>query len=308
MAKTVDGLIAHCEKALKQKWQYVYGAKGTVLNRSQIDALRRAYGSACVWPSDSNKAGKICCDCSGLISSYTGKVRGSSQYKATGLVVKPISQRTKAMRGWAVWLNGHIGVYDGNGGYYAMDGSARNMVHLPLSANKFTHIIKLCDIDYGSGATATPVSTPVSSGGGYNTRPTEISAIYAAKVGGKNLPFVTGLDYAGIKGKSMTGLAIKFTGGSCKYRVYAGGRWLPWVTGCNWADYKNGWAGDGKHVITAVQVYLYSPDGKKAAKYRVGVTGGGYYDWQIDTDRSAKMDGYAGDKKKGIDRFQLVVI
>ena len=45
------------------------------------------------------------------------------------------------MRGWGVWRKGHIGVYDGNNGYFAMDGSKRNAYHGNLSENSFTHII-----------------------------------------------------------------------------------------------------------------------------------------------------------------------
>ena len=301
--KTVAGLIAHCETALKQKWQYVYGAKGKVLTKAQIDALRRTYGSGCVWPSDSNKAGKICCDCSGLISSYTGIVRGSSQYKSTALSVKPISQRTSAMKGWAVWMNGHIGIYDGNNGYYAMDGSSRNMVHYNLSKNNFTHIIKLCDIDYGSGANPAPAATPAASGGSYNANPS-VSAVYAVKLAnGRNLPFVTNLkDYAGLQGNKIVGLAVKFSSGSWWYRVHCGGRWLPKVTGCNWADAKNGWAGDGRNAIDAVQIELA---GSKTAYYRVSPLKKGYYAYQADAVKSSSMDGYAGNAKTAIDRIQI---
>ena len=39
------------------------------------------------------------------------------------------------MKGWGVWMKGHIGVYDGNDGYYAMDNSDRNMVHNNLNQN-----------------------------------------------------------------------------------------------------------------------------------------------------------------------------
>lgn len=169
MAKTVDGLIAHCEQALKQKWQYVYGAKGKVLTRNQIQSLRNIYGAS-VWESDLNKAGHICCDCSGLISSYTGIERGSWDYRATAVEDYSISKRTKEMRGWAVWLQGHIGVYDGNDGYYAMDGSARNMVHYPIEKNGWTRILKLCDIDYGKGTTPTVETVPTVSGGVYNAQ------------------------------------------------------------------------------------------------------------------------------------------
>ena len=46
-------------------------------------------------------------------------------------------------------MQGHIGVVsDTKGYYYAMDGSARNMVHYPMSKQKWTYCIKLCDINY----------------------------------------------------------------------------------------------------------------------------------------------------------------
>ena len=63
---------------------------------------------------------------------------------------KKISERTSDMKGWGVWRKGHIGVYDGNDKYYAMDGSEHNAVHKSLqnAPKPFTHIIKLCDIDY----------------------------------------------------------------------------------------------------------------------------------------------------------------
>ena len=305
MAKTVDGLIAHCEKAIKEKWQYVYGTKGKKTTLAQIQALRKTYGSGCVWPSDDKKAGKICCDCSGLISSYTGIVRGSSQYKSTALVVKPISKRTSAMRGWAVWMSGHIGIYDGNNGYYAMDGSARNMVHYPLSRNNFTHIIQLCDIDYGKGTTSTPASKPAASGGAYNTV-SNISATYAVKLAnGKKLPFVTNLtDYAGLRGNKIVGLVVKFSSGKCWYRVRCNGKWLPKVRGCDWADFENGYAGDDKHPITAVQIEL---EGDKTAYYRVSPVKKDYYPYQEDVKKNASidMDGYAGDMKSYIDRIQI---
>ena len=62
--------------------------------------------------------------------------------------MKKIEEKNEDMKGWGVWKTGHIGVYDGNDGYYAMDNSDRNMVHNNLDMNSFTHIIKLCDINY----------------------------------------------------------------------------------------------------------------------------------------------------------------
>lgn len=301
--KTVDGLIKHCEKALKEGWKYVYGMKGSKMTKAQYNSLKKTYGSV-VWNSDINKVGYICCDCSGLISSYTGILRGSAQYKATALEVKPISKRTKAMKGWAVWMNGHIGVYDGNNGYYAMDGSGRNMVHYPLSRNSFTHIIKLCDIDYGEGTTKVKAEKPVASGGVYNTV-SSTSAKYAVKYSnGKNSPFVTDIkSFAGTKGKKIVGLAVKFSQGDCWYQVHTKeGKWLPKVKGCDWGDFENGWAGDGKHAIDGVRICI---KGNTTAYYRVSPLKKEYYPYQADDSKKNGMDGYAGDLKNPIDRIQI---
>ena len=147
--KTSSELMEHCEKALKENWQYVYGAKGRVYTKEEIIKLQERWGSDNVYDYDiENKGGKICCDCSGLISSITGKIRNAQGYFDTAVEKKEISERNSSMRGWAVWTKGHIGVYDGNDGYYAMNNSKANMVHNPLNPNSFTHIIKLCDINY----------------------------------------------------------------------------------------------------------------------------------------------------------------
>ena len=147
--KSKSELIQHCEKALQENWQYVFGAKGSVLTRQQIQDKQNRWGKKCVYDSDLNKAGKICCDCSGLISSLTGIERNSQGYFDSAIEKKGINERNASMIGWGLWKKGHIGVYDGNDGYYAMDNSDRNMVHNNLNQNSFTHIIKLCDINYG---------------------------------------------------------------------------------------------------------------------------------------------------------------
>lgn len=310
MSCTVNQLIAKCEQALNEKWKYVYGAKGKVLSVAQINNLRNTYGSNVVWWSDTNKAGHICCDCSGLISSATGTIRGSAQYKSSALECYPISERNSSMRGWAVWMSGHIGVYDGNGGYYAMDGSARNMVHYPLNKNNFTHILKLCDVDYGAGITPIKVTTPVATGGSYNAY---VKFTYAVRIeGGKILPAVTNLnDYAGIRGKRITDIAIKCDKGSLWYQVHILGKgWLPKVTGYSWKDSNNGYAGDGK-VIDAVRVYYNTPKeianahGYQKSQYHVSPLRGNYYNWQYDNETRNGQDGYAGCFGKAIDRFQL---
>lgn len=126
---------------------YVYGMKGTVLTTAIYDKLKQTYGDL-VWDSDREKIGKICCDCSGLISWATGIVRSSQDYHDTALEVQPISTIANAPIGAAVWRKGHIGIYIGNGEYIAEDGSAYGCRKNQLIQANFTHWLRLKDIDY----------------------------------------------------------------------------------------------------------------------------------------------------------------
>lgn len=303
MSKTAQGLIEFAKSKIGTA--YVYGAKGTVLSLEQIRKLRRTYGSNCVWYSDDNKAGKVCVDCSGLISWYTGIVRGSGQYKSSAVEVVPISQRTNKHIGWAVWMKGHIGIYLGDNKYIAADGSAYGVRIANLSQNNFTHLLKLCDIDYGEGVKQTATEKPQASGGHYNV---PVNFTYAVRVeGGTIYPFVRNLqDFAGVQGRKITDIAIKCDVGSVSYRVHVLGRgWLPFVSGCNWNDGNNGYAGNGR-VIDAVQVIYHPPVGSwQKAQYRISPVKRGYYSWQYNDEKTGGQDGYAGAFGVPMDRFQL---
>lgn len=126
---------------------YVYGMKGSVMTLEKYQELKKMYGSL-VWDSDKNKVGKVCCDCSGLISWATGIVRSSQGYYDTALEVHPISEIAKAPVGAAVWKKGHIGIYIGGGEYVAEDGSAFGCRKNSLKKADFTHWLKLKDIHY----------------------------------------------------------------------------------------------------------------------------------------------------------------
>ncbi len=130
---------------------YVYGMKGEVMTLAKYNQLKTAYGSN-VWDSDKNKVGKVCCDCSGLISWATGVMRGSSQYKSVAQNVYAIGMIAGAPIGALVWQQGHIGIYIGmeNGVpyYIAEDGSAYGCRKNKLSNAKFTHWFLCTDITY----------------------------------------------------------------------------------------------------------------------------------------------------------------
>lgn len=110
-------------------------------------------------------------------------------------------------------------------------------------------------------------------------------------------------------------VAIRYLGicvskGKIKGRVYtAKNGWLPWLTftnSYNINDLENGVLGDGSDIL-AIELYYYTPDGYvyKEVHYRVSVKGNSsFYAKQIDNKKEPGMDGFAGDKKNFIDKFQ----
>lgn len=126
---------------------YVYGMKGDVLTKEKYDRLKRTYG-ALVWDSDAEKIGRVCVDCSGLISWATGISRNSQGYHDTAAEIFPISSIGQAPIGAAVWKKGHIGIYIGNGRYIAADGSAYGCRMGSIAGSGFTHWFLLRDIVY----------------------------------------------------------------------------------------------------------------------------------------------------------------
>ncbi len=143
MAKKMTGkeLVAFCRSKIGTP--YVYGMKGKVMTEANFQYLYNTYGSRYVPYSDHAKVGKVCVDCSGLISWACGVVLGSSQWMNRANVKKPIATLRQAPIGALVWMDGHIGVYSGmkNGvhHYIAADGSKYGVREVPISQNRFTH-------------------------------------------------------------------------------------------------------------------------------------------------------------------------
>lgn len=154
----------------------------------------------------------------------------------------------------------------------------------------------------------------------------KVNVIYQAQIGGDYwLPqVINDEDYAGIRGRNITGITLSTDIGYAVYRVYSNGRWLAYVDSRNSdiSDYYNGYAGNG-HSIEAVEVYYYTPDtllyneaphyqaftedGYKYAYYRVSTTENDYFPYQTDNERNDGQDGYAGIYGRKVDRFQIVI-
>lgn len=143
----------------------------------------------------------------------------------------------------------------------------------------------------------------------------KIDATYRVQTDGRWLPEVKNLeDYAGNKGKPITGIAIKVSKGKVKYRVHDAKKkkWLSWITKYDINDFYNGFAGNGKgYPIDGVQVYFSTPDDIRPyqqAYYRVSELNKGYFAWQEDTSTKNGMDGYAGNADgTAIDRLQIQI-
>ena len=121
------------------------------------------------------------------------------------------------------------------------------------------------------------------------TKPT---ITYGVKTASTKLSDVKNGTAAG-NGSKIFGIKIGVDYGSVKYRVHCGGRWLPPVTGNSWSDYNNGYAGDDKNAIDAIQIYYYSDSAKTdiyEAVYAVKPEGLGYLPEVHDTNWE-KSDG-----------------
>lgn len=154
----------------------------------------------------------------------------------------------------------------------------------------------------------------------------KVNVIYQAQIDGDYWfpQVINDEDYAGIRGRNITGITLSTDIGYAVYRVYSNGRWLAYVDSRNSdiSDYYNGYAGNG-YSIEAVEVYYYTPDtllyneaphyqaftenGYKYAYYRVSTTGNDYFPYQTDNERNDGQDGYAGIYGRKVDRFQIVI-
>jgi hypothetical protein len=132
---------------------YVYGMKGEKMTEANFNYLHKLYGRNYVPYSDHAKIGKVCVDCSGLITWACGKPYNSAGWKSAADEKHPIATLGEAPVGALVWMPGHIGVYTGkkNGvcHYIAADGSKYGVREVPISQNDFSHWLLVRDVfDY----------------------------------------------------------------------------------------------------------------------------------------------------------------
>lgn len=144
-----DDLVEHCRRQLGTP--YVFGAKGEIMTQARINSLAASYPSmfTATYIRKAQKfIGKKCLDCSGLISDKTKLIRGSSQYMQTAEDKVPLAKLTEDHLGWALWRQGHIGVFVGNGYCIECKGIDYGCVQTVAKKGNWTYALKLRDIDY----------------------------------------------------------------------------------------------------------------------------------------------------------------
>lgn len=159
------GLVQWAEYAYDNGWGYVYGSHGQVLTEAELKSLESVFGGMV---SDkeayirSHWMGKRVSDCCGLIKGYgwynssTGKIEygsnGMKDVTANGMYaaasVKGPMSTMPEIPGLAVWQEGHIGVYIGNGWVIQAANTWDGVIKTKLSYNRWQGWCKVPYINY----------------------------------------------------------------------------------------------------------------------------------------------------------------
>lgn len=150
---TGKGLAAFAKSKLGTP--YVYGAKGSYgkLTQAHLNSLILAYPSMFtnIYITKAKRfVGRVCTDCSGLISWYTGKIIGSAQMYSSAYTRLPIKDIDKYAPGVILWKPGHVAVYLGDGKYTEIEAKGIDYGCVKDDARKrgFTYGLTFKDIDY----------------------------------------------------------------------------------------------------------------------------------------------------------------
>lgn len=114
MGLTGQALAAYA--AGKKGTPYFYGSKMKVLTENFMQQMHKSYPNTVTndymdKAREKKQVGKVCVDCSGLISAYTGKLLGSAQLYQQAYTRLAMSTYKSWANGVVVWKSGHVGVF-----------------------------------------------------------------------------------------------------------------------------------------------------------------------------------------------------
>ena len=163
--KNAADLAAYAEYAWRSGWGYVWGSFGFLLTEDQFQQLKAQYPEMVGGYESiirSKWLGGRTTDCVGLIKSYGWfdpnelKIRygtnGMPDVTANGMfyaaTVSGTIDTIPEVPGLAVWCNGHIGIYVGNGEVVEARGTSSGVVKTRLAERHFTHWLQVPYINY----------------------------------------------------------------------------------------------------------------------------------------------------------------
>ena len=158
-------LVKWAEYAADKGWGYVYGTYGTVLSESMLTAKMEQYPDEVATKEQFIRdtwLGKRTADCVGLIKGYSwfNTVSQDTEIGANGMqdlgangmydaaTVKGEISSIPETPGLAVWKDGHIGIYIGDGNVVEAYGTERGVIRSVLSDGGWTHWLEVPGIIY----------------------------------------------------------------------------------------------------------------------------------------------------------------
>lgn len=163
--KTNEGLVEWAKFAYDNNWGYVWGSHGKVLTEKELNRLKSVFGSHVTDKEDfirANWLGRRTSDCVGLIKGYgwydndSGTIKygtnGMRDVTADGMYQAAIEKGPMStmpdIPGIAVWHQGHIGVYVGNGYVIHAANTYAGVIKTPVTSSGWTNWLKVPYINY----------------------------------------------------------------------------------------------------------------------------------------------------------------
>ena len=158
-------LVKWTQMAYDNKWGYVWGSHGNVLTANELKRLEKTFGSHVTDKEKYIKShwlGRRTSDCVGLIKGYGwyDETSGTIKYGTNGMkdvtadgmfnaaVEKGPISTMPDIPGIAVWHQGHIGVYIGNGYVIHAANTYDGVIKTPITSSGWTHWLKVPYINY----------------------------------------------------------------------------------------------------------------------------------------------------------------
>lgn len=158
-------LVEWAKQAKKAEWGYVYGTYGTVLDKAMLASKSKQYPDEVGSNEEfirTNWLGRRTADCVGLIKGYswynpteqktTIGANGMPDISANAMFENATEKGTidtiPEIPGLAVWHDGHIGIYIGEGQVIQAANTRVGVVQTDLKYNAWTHWLKIPYISY----------------------------------------------------------------------------------------------------------------------------------------------------------------